>query len=377
MEEKSKLPYVLTAIAALIIGGGAGWFINESSQEKVGELVFEYEENAELGGYTLTKVETNGNKTVIIPTEYNGEDIVSIGSSVFYANEEVEEVLIPSSVEKIDFHAFYKCKNLREIVIPNSVTTIGVTAFEDCVNLTRVRIGKNVSEIDSFAFRGCVSLMEISVHKDNEYYQSIDGNLYSSSFNSKIDILQQYAIGKTETSFSVPDGVRSIIDSAFSGSNLENILLPDSLRGASFTDCKKLTNITIPDSVVAISRFDGCSNLKSVALPKTFNSLPTFRNCSSLESIVIPENVSVLSQTHFTGCAALTSITLPERIVKIGANAFSGCDNLSSVVFENTAYWTADRVGRDTVEFTKAELSDPETAAKYLTDIYRFYDWSQ
>ncbi len=374
---QKKLPYLLTAIISLCLGGLAGWIINESSQEKVGELVFEYEENIEMGGYTLTKVVTNGNKTVIIPTEYNGEDIVSIGGFAFASNEEVEEVVIPSSVAIIACRAFDKCKNLREVTIPNAVRTIESSAFEGCKSLTRVRIGKNVSEIDAFAFRGCISLAEISVHKDNEYYQSIDGNLYSSSFHSEIDVLQQYAIGKTETFFSVPDGVRQIIYSAFAGSNLENILLPDSLRGAGFTDCKKLTNITIPDSVVAVSRFDGCSNLKSVTLPNTFDSLPTFRDCSSLESIVIPKNVSVLSQTHFTGCAALTSITIPERIVKIGANAFSGCKNLTRIIFENTAYWTADCAGRDTVEFKKAELSIPETAAKYLTDTYRYYEWLQ
>ena len=374
---QKRLPYILTAIISLCLGGLAGWFINESSQDKIGELVFEYEENIEIGGYTLTKVVANGNKTVIIPTEYNGEDVVSIGGFSFSANEEVEEVLIPSSVAIIGCRAFDKCKNLREIVIPNSVKTIESAAFEECKNLTHVRIGKNVSEIDAFAFQGCISLTEISVHKDNEYYQSVDGNLYSSSFKSKIDILQQYAIGKTETSFSVPDGVSSIIYSAFSGSSLENILLPDSLRGAGFTDCKKLTNITIPDSVVAVSRFDGCSNLKSVTLPNTLDSLPTFRNCSSLESIIIPENVSVLSQTHFTGCTALTSITIPERIVKIGENAFSSCKNLTRIIFENTAYWTADCAGRDTVEFTKTELSNPETAAKYLTDTYRYYEWSQ
>lgn len=374
---RKNTPYILTAVISLFLGGLAGWFINEASQEKVGELVFEYEQNVEMGGYTLTKVVANGNKTVIIPTEYNGEDVVSIGGFAFSTNEDVEEVFIPSSVGIIGGNAFNKCKNLKEVVIPNSVTTIESSAFEGCQSLTRVRIGKNVSEIDAFAFQDCISLREISVHKDNKYYQSIDGNLYSSSYNSRIDVLQQYAIGKTETSFSVPEGVRHIIYRAFSGSNLENIFLPDSLRTAGFLDCKKLTSMTIPDSVVAISRFDGCSNLKSVTLPNTFDSLPTFRNCSSLESIVIPEKVSVLSQTHFEECTALTSITIPKRIVKIGINAFSGCKNLTRIVFENTAYWTADCAGRDTVEFTKAELSNPETAAKYLTDTYRYYEWAQ
>ena len=52
-------------------------------------------------------------------------------------------------------------------------------------------------------------------------------------------------------------------------------------------------------------------------------------------------------------------------------------EKVGELVFENTAYWTADCAGRDTVEFTKAELSNPETAAKYLTDTYRYYEWAQ
>ena len=304
--------------------------------------------------------------------------VVEIGNAAFFANEELEEVIIPASVEKIGVQAFDRCKNLKEIVTPNSVATIGVQAFKDCTSLTYVRIGKNVADVGLDTFSGCSSLKEIAVHKDNVDYESVDGNLYLSSSISNMETLVQYAIGKAETSFSVPDGVVHIRSYAFTNSKLENIILPDSLKSVGgFYNCSKLISVTIPESVVSVGNFAGSTNLRTVTLPSGLKYVPSFMGCSSLESLVIPENVTKIGQNTFKDCAALTSITIPLHVVKIGITAFSGCKNLTRVVFENTAYWTAECAGRDTVEFTKAELSDPETAAKYLTDTYRYYDWAQ
>ena len=77
----------------------------------------------------------------------------------------------------------------------------------------------------------------------NKYYKDIDGNLYTKDGKTLI----QYAIGKKDTSFIIPDGVTTIGDWAFGG-------------------CRSLTSITIPSSVTSIGNnaFLWCDSLNTV-----------------------------------------------------------------------------------------------------------------
>ncbi|MBO7736589.1 MAG: leucine-rich repeat domain-containing protein [Clostridia bacterium] len=132
------------------------------------------------------------NTNIIIASTYNGLPVTAIRG-----------------------YAFEECYNLTSVVIPDSVTTIGDYAFLGCYNLTSVIIGDGVTTIGEDAFDYCYRLMNITVNEDNQYYKSIDGNLYTKDGKT----LVQYAIGKTATSFTIPDGVTTIGDYAFSGCN--------------------------------------------------------------------------------------------------------------------------------------------------------------
>ena len=93
------------------------------------------------------------------------------------------------------------------------------------------------------AFGGCRSLTSIVVDNDNQYFTSIDGNLYT---KDKTELIQ-YAIGKTDASFIIPVGVTSIGERAF-------------------YDCSGLTSVIIGNGVTSIGSyaFDDCSSLKTV-----------------------------------------------------------------------------------------------------------------
>ena len=190
--------------------------------------------------YIIFATEFFSDENLVVPSEYKGKPVKEIGEAAFEYNTSLKSISIPSSIVKIGDSAFYFCKNLESINIPEGVVSIGAWAFKDCSKLVEVVIPSSITDIGNSAFSGCVSLTDITVDSDNTVYKSIAGNLYSNDGKTLI----QYAVGKTDTSFKVPETVISIDDYAFLG-------------------CTKLTKIIISNNVVNIGWdvFNGCINL--------------------------------------------------------------------------------------------------------------------
>ncbi len=234
-------------------------------------------------GYSISGFD--GNDTDLeIPNKYNGKLVVSI-----------------------DRDAFNDCSNLTSITIPDSVTSIGVDAFYNCSGLT-----------------------SISVDEKNAYYKSTDGDLYSKDGKTLI----QYAIGKTETSFVIPNGVTSIGVDAFRG-------------------CNNLTSITIPDSVtsIGVSAFKECSSLASITLPfvgtlkdgtgKTYFGAIFGASAYKYNGGSIPQTLKkviitggeIIDSYAFYGCTNLVTVSIPKSITRLNYHIFDRCDNMESVIF--------------------------------------------
>lgn len=169
---------------------------------------------------------------IVIPSEYNGVAITSIGNEAFRDCSDLTSVTIGNSVTSIGDSAFYNCSKLKSITIPDSVTSIGIYAFSSCSSLTSVTIGNSVTSIGDYAF----------------YYSGLTSVIIGSSVTS---------IGK----------------SAFNRcSSLSEITIPDSVTsigGAAFSACTGLTSVTIGNGIKSIgnSAFYGCSSLNDI----TFN----------------------------------------------------------------------------------------------------------
>jgi hypothetical protein len=97
------------------------------------------------------------------------------------------------------------------------------------------------------------------------------------------------------TSLIIPNGVRSIGDSAFRGSYaLTNVIIPSTVTkidGSAFTFCRSLKSVVIPDSVKTIGdrAFQGCTSLEGVTVGRgvTFIGFFAFQSSSgALKSFV-------------------------------------------------------------------------------------------
>ena len=293
----------------------------------------------ENGTYSVRATDiANVPASVIIPSIYNGKPVTSI--SLF---------------------AFSGCSSLQSVNIPDSVTSIGSYAFNVCSSLTSVVIPDSVTFIGERAFSWCYSLASITVDENNQYYKSIDDNLYSKDRKTLI----QYAIGKTDATFEIPDSVTSIGDYAFSGcSGLTSVVIPDSVTSISlfaFHGCSSLTSVVIPDSVTSIGEraFSGCSGLTSVVIPDSVTSIGdyAFANCSSLTNVVIGNGVTSIGELAFSWCSSLTSVVISGSVTFIGKGAVAGCSRLTDVYYTGTKEeWAKISIGSSNTYLTNATI---------------------
>lgn len=86
---------------------------------------------------------------LVIPGEFSGKKVTSIGYDAFYDNDSIVSVTIPDSVTVINYSAFDYCVNLESVNIPDSVTYISAQAFYDCASLKSINVDSNNEEYSS------------------------------------------------------------------------------------------------------------------------------------------------------------------------------------------------------------------------------------
>lgn len=231
-----------------------------------------------------TKVRITGYKGsdehIIIPDSIDGRTVVEISEAAFEANNAVRTVTISSNVLKIMKNAFRNCALLQTVVIPASVTSIGDSAFAGCVSLTSVSITSASTTIGSSAFEGCTALNSVTIPSTTIGYaafrncisleninlldsvqvvdrRAFDGTAWYNKQPEGLLILGKvvYSYTGKETDVVIPEGVRCIAYYAFSGTPVENVVLPDGLYYIgvyAFYECDNLTYISIPSSIISI-----------------------------------------------------------------------------------------------------------------------------
>lgn len=158
---------------------------------------------------------------------------------------------------------------------------------------------------------------------------------------------------KSLTSIQIPKTVKTIGNSAFSGSGLTTLSIPNSvviIEKCAFQDCRSLSFVTIGSSVKSIesAAFTGCENLTGVNISNlaawaqlSFGTVAgtnplqyaqkLFLNNKEITELVIPDEVTSIGQYAFYNCSNITSMTIPSGVISIGPSAFYGCTGLTSV----------------------------------------------
>ena len=240
-----------------------------------------------------------------------------------------------------------------EIAIPDGVTSIAENAFSGCSGLMRVTIPDSVTRIGANAFSGC------------------NDSLFDMETIPGVKLIDGWVIGNTGSLSGHLDltGVRGLADgNIFNGvfgncRGLTSVAIPDSvihIGVCAFYNCSGLTSVTIGNGVTSIgsSAFFGCSGLRDVTVPQcvldrqirdvfsaayssltnvSYSSVITnigssaFYGCRVLTSVTIPDSVTSIGNAAFYGCSSLARVTVGNSVASIGAESFYGCNRLTSM----------------------------------------------
>jgi len=255
-----------------------------------------------------------------------------------------------------------------KLVISNDVTSIANYQFQICTSLTSVTIPNSVTSIGNYVFASCVSLKEINVSENNSNYSSDNGVLY----NKDKTTLILYPESKTDSSFTIPNSVTSIVGRAFSGcTGLTTITIPNSVTSIGayeFEDCSSLISVTIEggDNEVSLGSdtFDGCLSLTEVTIGDGITSISdrAFAGCTALTTITIPDTVTSIGSAAFSGCESLTAVTIPDKVTVINWAAFNGCEGLTSLTIGNSVTSIGKIAFQDCTGLTSVTIPDSVTS---------------
>lgn len=138
--------------------------------------------------------------------------------------------------------------------------------------------------------------------------------------------------------------VKSIGESAFSGT--------------------KIQSVTVSNKLQSLSRyaFAGCENLTSVDLTQSSATLTTipfncFNGCTKLSEVKLSLYITTLGSQAFSGCSNLQDISFVNQSIKmLGANVFEGCDKVQEFNFSSNIDECAENA-LDGLSVTKITLS--------------------
>ena len=227
--------------------------------------------------------------------------------------------------------AFDMCDGMTGVTLPSSLKAIGDKAFFGCSSLSSLTIPSSVERIGSAAF-ACSNggLKSISVNSKNTRFKSVDGVLYSYDMSS----LTAFPPQKSESEFTVPDGVKNIAPYALFGcKSIESLTLPaslDSIGASSLDGCSALTEVYYSSTEEDWNGLDIHESVKDA-----LNNVNIHYREGASDTTTIPEDTTTIPEDTTTIPEDTTTIpedttTIPEDTTTIPEDTATAPDDTTS-----------------------------------------------
>ena len=147
-----------------------------------------------------------------------------------------------------------------------------------------------------------------------------------------LPIIAKYDVTDTSSATTL---LNSMATRYFSEMEIDGVVQPSVVSSYTFdTTGEHTVKYTLIDpTTIGISTFSNCRNLTSINIPDGVTTIGqgAFRYCTGLTSVTIPNSVTEIESNAFTYCTNLTSVTIGESVLRIQSYAFNGCGKLTSI----------------------------------------------
>ncbi len=321
---------------------------------EVTTLPYAYELDSANGEYVITGY-YGDDESITLPSSYKNTYITRIATRAFNNVMTLKEVVIPSTIQKIDNGAFFYCDNIEKMTVPfigESATSsnswfgwiFGATQYDAQHGMLPLRfksitLADGATEVPQYAFYKCAQITEFHLPDSVKYF-------YDYAFD--------YCTGLTE--LTLPASLSNIsgmfngctnlkrvnvasLDSIFNiGFNNGNTNVGPLWNGAElYCNGKLVTEVTIPNGVTKVYLIlQGCTSIEKVTVPASVQAFGwyAFANMPALKEVVFedPSKITSIGYGLFYNCTALTSVDLSGFTgLKTLDGTFRGCTSLTEV----------------------------------------------
>lgn len=191
---------------------------------------------------------------VVVPAAVDGHAVVALGSLAFFQCDEIDEIVLPKTLERIGNRAFMYCKWLRSISLPDKVSSIGLWAFNNCRSLNSV----NLNNCEHLArgngvFAFCPQIERFTVSNGNKEFEARNGVLYSRDGKTLV------AVPPKSYHVQIAQTIETIGAFAFWGCHEKSLTMPATIRKiqeGAFMDCTNLTRLTFEGDAPEVEDVD-------------------------------------------------------------------------------------------------------------------------
>lgn len=243
--------------------------------------------------------------------------------------EDIQESFVNCGVKKLDlsnctklslldYKSFMECKRLEEVILPEGLDRLGFNVFKDCNNLKAVNIPSTVTSIVDGAF----SSTQIERIVIGNKLMTIGRN----TFNNKT------VIEFDSTNKSIANGILEY-------TKFKKIELAEGVEVIgvnSFANMVDLEDIKFPSTLVEIkeSAFESLYSLKELDLTPCVNLNNIGKTAftgSFFKEVVLPEKLERIGDRAFKNCKFVKTVLIPKSVKSIGRGAFAGIGSRESL----------------------------------------------
>lgn len=295
-------------------------------------------------------------ESIVIP-----DSVESIQWGAFAGCEKLEEIIIPNSVKFIGDIAFQNCSDLEEITLPEGIITIGERMFSNCSNLISITLPSTIESIGVDAFEGCRNLLDIHlISNDNYVFEG--GILYDSAFTQIIAVANGIS-----GHISIKEGIANIPYGVFVCSNMSSVTLPSTLTsietwafgwdvtiyeiynnsdielsfGSDDNGCVAYSTTLIVDRNGNKHYRDSTNNQEFVDTPDGFRFIKQndqytlVRYLGTEDTVTLPLEINGKDYNIYK-MRGVKNVVIPDGFTHIDERAFEACHTLVSISIPNS-----------------------------------------